>query len=194
MSRRRARTANEPGQPGHQPDSRQRGRFRVLRDPHRAADPGQAHHVGQPLRHQVDGCLSDQAALLGVGDADHDDTFALPDPHLDPEVAHGAPDVVVQQPLELLAIAAFKHDLAKLEQHARLTELACGVGVSRVGYWQHGHHLSLPPRGSRCPSQAPGMIPQTSRFSPRCQSVPTSAKPADRSAATGTASRPAGEP
>ena len=83
---------------------------------------------------------------LSARDPEHDHPFALPE--LDPDIAHRAPDVVVQQPLELLPVPALEHDLAQLQQDARLRQLGLrSVAYVVGGEGRRGHPPSLPAFG-----------------------------------------------
>ena len=73
------------------------------------------------------------AALLAVGDPEQDDPLALAQLDRHAEVPHRGADVAVQDLLELLPVPPLEHDLAQLEQHARL--------VGRREVW---HSPSLP--------------------------------------------------
>ncbi len=84
-----------------------------------------------------------------VGDPQHDDPVALPEPDIDAGLLQRPADVGLQHPLELVPVAALEHDLAELEQDARLTEGPSGrAGVpgllAVLGYRGRGHSPSLP--------------------------------------------------
>ena len=75
--------------------------------------------------------------------AEHDHPLAQQQLHGQLGVPHRRLDVALQQPLELLPVAALEHDFAKFEQHARLAD---GL-LRRPGYRGgigNGHPSSLP--------------------------------------------------
>src|SRR5712692_1154704 len=79
-------------------------------------------------------------------DGQHDHSFPLPQLQRDAEIADRAPDVVMQQALELLAVLALEHDLAQLEQHARFGQARRPRRRDAISQGQCGHSLSLPAR------------------------------------------------
>ena len=92
-----------------------------LRHPQRQAHPGDAGHVPHPLRDLAHGPRPGLlAALLAVGNAEQDDALPLAQVDRHAEVAHGDADVAVQDSFELLPVPPLEHDLAQLDQHARL--------------------------------------------------------------------------
>ena len=70
-----------------------------------------------------------RAALLAVGDAQQDDSLALAQVGRHADVAHGGADVGLQDALELLSVTPLEHDLAQLEQHARLIRAVRARGI-----------------------------------------------------------------
>jgi len=81
-------------------------------------------------------------ALL-AGDPQHHDSLAQQQLGGQPGIPDRRPDVAVQQPLELVPVAALEDDFAKLQQHARLA----GSLPRRPGHRDgigDGHPSSLP--------------------------------------------------
>ena len=82
------------------------------------------------------------AAPLAVGDPQHDHAVAVMQVDRHAEVPHGGADVGVQDLLELRPVPPFEHDLAQLEQHARLIAARRAHGGEEL--W---HPHSLPAGG-----------------------------------------------
>ena len=105
-----------------------------LGHPQRHAHPGNAGHVLHPFSDLARGLRPGRlAAPLAVGDPEQDDSVARAQVDRYTEISHRGTDVTVQYLLELLPVPPFEHDLAQLEQHARL-----------VGSRELRHSPSLP--------------------------------------------------
>jgi hypothetical protein len=120
------------------------GRLGGLGDPEGLCHSGDAGDVPHPLRDPLRGLDPARlAALLAVGDAEQDDAFPLPDADRHAGLPDGGADVAVQDALELLPVPSLEHDLAQLEQDARL---ALSLGL-RGGELRHPPSL---PAGKAC--------------------------------------------
>jgi len=126
--------------------SLRRARLGRFLHPERQADAGDTRHVPHPFRDLASGLRPARlAALLGVGDAQQDDPFTLP--HIDRHacVPHGGADVAVQDALELLPVPPLEHDLADLEQNARLVRTFRALRALRGFGGFRGGELWHPP-------------------------------------------------
>ena len=132
-----------------------------LGHPQRQADADDAGHVLHPLRDLARGPRPAlRAALLAVGDAQQDDSLALADVGRHADVAQRGADIGVQDALELLPVPPLEHDLAQLEQHARL------IGAVRAqGIGERRHSPSLP-GGNPC-TQRIAVLPSRRYRRPR---------------------------
>ena len=101
-----------------------------LDHPERLADPGDAGYIPDPFGDRGRGLHpAGLTALLAVGDAEQDDPLALAQLDRHAEVPDRGADVALQDALELLPVPPFEHDLAQLEQDARLVRARPARGL-----------------------------------------------------------------